>query len=213
MRRKNIFREAFVANVHTLVQLGFEQLNDAALSGSEEPAITGDLVHAMRAVCEAPNAEDWMTMLSVHDDPPIEGENRRGKARRRVDVEVEHVGRGPRPRFRWEAKRLGHGYGVGRYVGEEGMGCFVSRRYGAQLCNAGMLGYVQSDDVDAWLKKIGQGLMKKKKALRLILQEGHPWQSSGLLPTGYQSVHDVDDGLMIYHVLLDFRAGGSFRRS
>ena len=71
-----------------------------------------------------------------------------GKSRPRVDIEFERVVRGKRPRLRFEAKRLNSatGHTVAKYLGEEGLGCFLSGKYPMMHAEAGMLGYVQGED-------------------------------------------------------------------
>lgn len=46
----------------------------------------------------------------------------------------------PRTRFSFEAKRLGRGNPVSKYLGPKGLGCFLKGEYAVNEDDAGMLG-------------------------------------------------------------------------
>ena len=56
-------------------------------------------------------------------------EGREGKKRPQPDLIIEGNMQG-RPEYVFEAKRLKkNGFGVGKYLGSDGLGCFVSGKY------------------------------------------------------------------------------------
>jgi len=90
----------------------------------QEPVITGDLVNAIDSVLSE-RIEPWMSMFSVHDDPPIHDRKRKGKRRRRVDLRLDSGEFSPRARFQFECKRLDGRHTIKIYLGFEGLGCFL----------------------------------------------------------------------------------------
>lgn len=147
------YRAIFVRRVHQLVRLGYERLHAANHSRAQEPAITGDLHAAIDNVLDSPT-EDWMRLYSVHDDPAEDDGQRKGKKRKRIDLRIDSAFNAPRTRFRFEAKRLGKRHSVAMYLGSEGLGCFLHGDYARGEDHAGMLGYVQSADVEDWAEKL-----------------------------------------------------------
>jgi len=121
-------RGEFRRHVHAILAAGYSRMNSGDYATSEEPTITGDLVNAMIG--------------------------RKGKSRPRIDIQVVRTQKGDRPRFGWEAKRLGNGHSVGTYLGCEGMLALLNEYYPSQNGEAGMLGYVQSSTVESWRRKI-----------------------------------------------------------
>lgn len=203
------FRRVFVTRVHQLLELGYRRLAAAALVDEEEPAITGELVKAMRAVLDDPASEGWVDRFSVHDDPPVNDSKRRGKRRRRVDIRVESAQRRPRSQFAIEAKRLSTKCPLGDYLGSQGLGCFLSGSYAADEEDAGMLGYVQSDTTQAWASKAAAVLMKKAKAFGLDTKAN--WTPS-VVTSGpacsYRTRHTrktTGREIDIYHTFLSFQ--------
>lgn len=150
-------RGVFVRRVHQLVQLGYDRLKPSAHEKAEEPAITGDLVEAIDNVLSE-RGERWMTVFSVHDDPPVNDGRRKGKRRKRVDLRIDSGALRPRARFQFESKRLGQGHSVKVYLGVEGLGCFLRGDYAREEDEAGMLGYVQSGNLRDWGDRIGKEL-------------------------------------------------------
>jgi hypothetical protein len=90
------------------------------LSKTEEEVITEELVVAIKDAIEAPGAASWMQRYEVVDDIRVRHPKKRGKKRPRVDIEITNMRPGRRPRFHFEAKRLGKGHAVGQYVGRTG---------------------------------------------------------------------------------------------
>jgi hypothetical protein len=83
---------------------------------------------------------------------------------------MERTQRGPHPRFQFEAKKLPviRKDSVGEYVGEKGLGCFISGQYAGTHEDAGMLAYVQSGSIADWAEKVRARLEKERDSCGLI---------------------------------------------
>jgi hypothetical protein len=162
----------------------------------------------MRAALEKDTAPPWAEHYAIHDDPALNVPGRRGKARPRVDIEFERITHGIRPRLRFEAKRLGKNYGVTKYLGAEGLGCFTSGKYPLTHPEAGMLGYVQNRDEAVWAAKIEAVLSQKPETYCAV--GGIRWGYHSITPRLAHTYHckhhcqasgeDID----IFHILLRF---------
>jgi hypothetical protein len=166
-----VYEQRFIRCVHDLIKWGYDRLCASAYATQEETVITGDLAEAIEGILEYQN-EDWMRFNRVYDDPPInesiEAPRRRGKGRRRVDIKLDSSEVSPYTRFCFEAKRLGKGNPVSRYLGPKGLGCFLSGSYAEAEQRGGMLGYVQSDDEQTWAAKIDKAFTSSPKSLDII---------------------------------------------
>jgi hypothetical protein len=186
--------------------MGYHELNPTDHANSEEPDITGELVRVMREILERDSSPDWVEYYSIHDDPPLNVPDRQGRRRPRVDIEIERVNRGPRPRLRFEAKRLGTQHLVGPYLGDDGLGCFTSGMYPLTHPEAGMLGYVQSDDEASWAAKIETALRRAPARYSTTKAKAWgPYQITAQLAHTYRSRHNcqaIAEELQIFHILL-----------
>ena len=180
----------------------------ADYTNTEEPAITGEVVHCARQYIDTQNNHGWAWRYTVHDDPPENTGGRKGKDRKKVDIIIERTQRGKHPRIRFEAKRLKRpDFTVGIYVGKEGLGEFISGNYARNNNVAGMLGYVQSNDCDYWAQQVSESLNKRRKEVHLT--KGGQWQRADLenINDCYKTKHNrptVKGELLVYHLLLDF---------
>ena len=203
----------FIPRVHTLLKLGYDRLTPKQYAREEETAITGDLVESIEAVLDYPTG-DWMRFYSVYDDPPVNEprrrgrRRRRGRERRRVDIRLASSKTSPRTRFRFECKRLDATRGVDRYLGGEGLGCFLAGKYAQQDSRAGMVGYVQSDSEDTWARRIATAL--GASADEYAVRHDSPWRHEPVikeLEHTYRSGHGRGRGrgaIEVYHTLLRF---------
>ncbi len=203
------YRWVFLQRVHGVLQAGYLRLNPSDYASSDEPTISGVLAGAMRAYLRE-DAPDWADHFSVHDDPPVTDGTRTGKRRNRIDIGVESSTPRPGQRFSFEAKRLGPGNSVGKYLGPDGLGCFLSGKYARQDDAAGMLGYVQSDSPAQWASKIQAGLQANVSVHGT--SASRCWASHAFA-TGpefvFASNHDrpaVGRPIAVYHSLLSFMA-------
>lgn len=199
------YGSAFVGIVHRVLAAAYAAIPKANLSKMQEPSITGLIVQKMRAFLEDPKAPRWAARLAVHDDPPLNVGGTQGKKRPRIDIEVESVIAGPRPRFQFEAKRLNKKQGVPDYLGADGLGCFVSGKYAAAHAAAGMLAYLQSGTLGAWAKKIESGL-DGARSKHGLSKTGPAWSTfkaaNHALPS-FRSEHQRSCGpIVVFHTLL-----------
>ncbi len=107
----------------------------------------------------------------------------------------------------FEAKRLRtNGYGVSRYTGLEGMGCFTEGIYASGYDEAAMLGYVQSNTPSQWKERVKTSIMKNKANLYLTSPQYDEIVIADF-PLEWVSEHerknDIDNSIKIYHILLD----------
>jgi len=201
-------RRAFVKHVHQLIRSGYERLRPSDHVKEEEPAITGLLVQAIHdELSECSHA--WMRLFNVHDDPPVNDGHRRGKKRRRVDIRIDSARSTPRSQYWLEAKRLSPGQPVRDYLGAKGLGCFLRGDYARDETEAGMLGYVQSGELDEWGQKIEQALVEGME--KYCVQDDALFASNPTPHTesirAYRSGHhrhNVGRNISIVHILMRF---------
>ena len=159
------YRMAFCLNAIRLITFGHEAMSKDSVdyTSTEEPAITGELIRHTMDFKNDSQAPKWTIPYDVLDDPP-QNNGKSGKERPRVDILIRRLQRGRDPEIRFEAKRLKKpGFPVSKYVGETGLGEFISCRYAKDDSVAGMLGYVQSGNCESWSKLIPAELNKNKR--------------------------------------------------
>jgi len=133
--------------VHTLLGWGYEDSRRRVQTKHDEPTITGFIAEAIQDRLDAMDSPLWCNQIVIKDDPPIPGGGRTGRKRWRPDLVFESVEKRPRPKYHFEAKRLRKSQSINDYLGEDGLKCFLSGRYAQESNEAGMLGYIQSDDI------------------------------------------------------------------
>ncbi|MDM8539759.1 hypothetical protein QUF90_01600 [Desulfococcaceae bacterium HSG9] len=199
-----VFSNAFRKHAHLLVAWGYsDTLSKIKSDNEEEPAITGYIAHSIKKRLR--DGPPWCKHYFVRDDPPVEQEGCSGRKRPRVDMIIEANMKG-RPEYVFEAKRLRkNGYGPSKYIGSEGMGCFITGRYASRYKESAMLGYVQSDSSDYWKAKVKAAIDKNATQLELNgLQQDITVIDD--LPYEWFSVHTrqgLGSYVKIYHILLD----------
>ena len=166
-----VYELAFIRRCHQLLASGYTELQPAALQDEEEPAITGELVRAMKSIQERGGAPRWMIYLHIADDPPVNTPGRLGKRRRRVDIEFEKPQRGRRPRFQCEAKRLCQSDSIAKYLGTDGLGRFLVGDYSRKEDVAGMLGYVQTRKGLGWSSDLHATLNERRAQYEITSSE------------------------------------------
>jgi hypothetical protein len=202
--QRDEYLSSFVLHSHQLLKLGYDTLNPAEFAAAREETITGCLTAAIKSVLRSRTAPDWTADLTVHDEVYIEDGIRRGKRRLRIDIEFEHVRRGPRPIFQFEAKRLRSTASLRAYLGRDGLGCFLDGRYAKDQDIAGMLGYIQTGTVEQRAAQLASKLGKHCSTLSTGRWEPRPLVPN--LPT-YQTRHQRAAHLgpiKILHCLLTF---------
>jgi hypothetical protein len=211
-QQQSLYRPAFVHNCLLLVVRAHRALETRSLPSAEEPEITGLLVKRARDLAEMEDADPWLEHLEIIDDPPQnDNPERLGKARPRIDIEFVRTGRGQRPRFHLEAKRLYRSDSIGEYFGPRGLAMFLNGTYASRWSSAGMLGYVQTEAHTRWLENLRTGFLGRKADLNVCADQDDwksaEWPEDGLTEVG-ESCHDRVPPTLgkidIYHLLLEF---------
>jgi hypothetical protein len=176
------------------------------LSRAQEPAITGELVRAMKEAKLKADTPTWLIRMYVADDPPVNAPGRLGKQRRRVDIEFERSERGRTFHFHCEAKRLYRRDSVAEYLGGEGLGMFLAGEYARDEDIGGMLGYVQSESAAEWRARLEAALVNGQTKYS-VTSDGSLEVAALLpeLPQIHRSKHErfaVGRPILIYHTLL-----------
>jgi hypothetical protein len=193
--------------------MGYGRLPASTLSNANEDHLTEVFVKAMRDAAEDPNAPEAVIDLHIHEKQRQNDGTREGNARLELDIVLERTGRGSRPAFAVEAKRLGPAHPVTTYLGEHGLGAFISSEYAVDHEDAGMLGYVQSKTIGEWIGSLA-GKLGTAPGDFSVSPDG-VWQASPF-PHGpastYRTRHARAGGsqaITIFHTLLDFRASAT----
>ena len=192
---------AFRKDVFWLLWMGYSRLEHSRLISAEEEEITGELARCLCELLDEPSSPDWFYHYSVHEEPRIHNPEKSGKRRHRLDIRFEHTQSRPRKHYEFEAKRLCKSKAeVGSYLGKEGLGMFLSGKYARHWNEAGMLGYLQSNDPTHWAGKL---------AKRLSSDVIEPWMPEIIidkLPT-FRTCHSRPEDLppiRIFHIFLNF---------
>lgn len=159
-----IYQTSFVRHVHEVLKLGYKKLDAPTYARHEEEDITGELVRSMQAALQDRNAPKWARNFWAAEETRVNDPTRLGKRRCRIDIEILKSQHGPRPRFRFEAKRLRGTTSRRDYLGNEGLGCFLDGRYAKDDEFAGMLGYVQSESIKSHAEKLEEVMAGKLDA-------------------------------------------------
>jgi len=204
------YRSAFRRQVFELLKWGYERLDFLAYQDSDEENITGELIKEIRNVTEDRSSPSWAWHFAIHEDPRINTKGRLGKWRLKLDIEFERTGTGKRPRYPFEAKRLSsktHAT-IGKYLGSEGLGQFISGNYASEQDEAGILGYVQPETPLDWAKKMHDGFRKDQNPLKL--RSDGEWVPVSILAdfhNCYRSKHNRPSAgkpITLFHVFLSF---------
>ena len=210
------YQAAFLQRVHRLLQLAYESLTPVDYSKAEEDDITGDLCKHLKYLTEVAPTERWMRRFSIHDQDPSNdvlaektGLARKGKRRPKIDIRIVCKQQIPNQGYCIEAKRLYRSDSVSEYMNEEGVGAFICGDYAMNDDFGGMIGYVQTGEVNGWVGKIEA---KMETCSSLIHQVGKTaWrqtQLSGGPGLCFTSNHRRESGrdISIIHVMLAFHA-------
>ncbi|QTA92522.1 hypothetical protein [Desulfonema magnum] len=204
------YQLAFRKHVFQLLKWGYDRLDALQYQDWEEEEITSDLARELDEIVQDRSYPRWVGRYSVHEEKPITTSDRKGKKRQRLDIEIERLRHGRRPRYSFEAKRLcanTHAT-MGAYLGPEGLGEFLSGNYAAEENEAGMLGYVQSDTPEAWSEKAQDKFRSDPDLVQAYA--GGTWSDTSILSDSdycYCSCHQritVGRPITLYHLFLVF---------
>lgn len=197
----NIYEKSFRKDAHQLIAWGYQDSLNLIQANLEEEEITGFIGEAIEEKLNDPNTHKRFERYSLHIEKRIPWKGRTGKRQPRLDIMIEYSGSKPRAEYIFEAKRLCKGTNtIGKYTGKDGMECFIDERYASQYPEAGMIGYIQSDDCSYWEKELNRKLDKdynnQLQSIKII----------DSLPHEYFSKHERKSGrlITIYHIFLDY---------
>ncbi len=199
---------AYRQHIHILLAWSYADSRHRVQVKHDETDITGFIAEAIHNRFDAPDSPLWCDQIDLKDDPPIPGGGRTGRKRWRPDLIFESVEKRPRPRYHFEAKRLRKQKSIHEYLGEDGLLCFISGRYAHESSEAGMLGYVQCDSINTWVKRLQLAIDQdyQDKNVFLLLPPQRSIQVVGAFPQEWLSKHDRHTGksIFIHHLLLDY---------
>jgi len=202
------WKVAFREKAHLLISIGYiVGRHKIETDGHEEQDITGFIVRGIKDWMCRRDRPLWCKYYSVHEEAPVSGKGSYGKSRPRTDIFIELGSRLGRPEYVFEAKRLcTNSYGVSRYTGLGGMGCFTEGIYASGYDEAAMLGYVQSNTLFEWKERVKKSIMANEASLYLKLPQ-YDEVVIAEFPLEWVSEHERKYGkgrvIRIYHVLLD----------
>lgn len=174
------FWDRFVKDAHVLVAEGFARLTPSSLAKDHEEFISGKIVEAIDDWYVANGRPEWTREYAVTPEVPLRDARRQGKARKRIDIQVEgRSGAGRPPRFLFEAKRFHNSNSVSAYVGQSGLGEFIEGNYAREAPAAGMLGYVQKGTLQEVIDKVDDKL-DGERVLHGLAPKGVVWTSTTL---------------------------------
>jgi hypothetical protein len=204
---KPIYRTSFVRHSHELLKMGYDLLDPPKYATSEEENITGELVRSMQNALQDRRAPKWAKNFWAVEETRVHDPTRLGKHRCRIDIEILKSQQGPRPRFRFEAKRLHDTASRRNYLGDDGLGCFLDGRYAKEDEIAGMLGYVQAESISFHAEKLEKAMAGKLEAYGVEL-DGQ-WKSREIVKSlnSFETRHrrkGAIPAITILHTLLSF---------
>lgn len=202
-----VFRTSFVRHVHEILKMGYDLLDVPSCAKHDEEEITGELVLSMQSALQDRMAPKWAKNFWPVEEIRVNDPGRLGKRRLRIDIEIVKMQHGPRPRFRFEAKRLRDAASRREYLGDEGLGCFLDGRYAREDDEAGMLGYVQSDSIESHVEEFEKKFSGESEAL--AVEADCPWQSCRIVDelTSFKTKHrraEPLSAITLFHTLLRF---------
>lgn len=199
----------FRRDAHQLLAWGYQDALPQIHCDLIEEDITGLIVEAMEKRLDAPTTPERFDRYSVDEEKPISIEGRQGRRRRRLDLVVVSGHNRPRPKYVFEAKRLRkNGYPIGRYMGEDGLQCFLKGVYASQYPEAAMIGYVQSDAATYWKMQLQRNFdndFNNNLRIKQVLQK---IQVISSLPDAWVSEHErvVSGSITVHHIFLNCSA-------
>jgi hypothetical protein len=196
---------SFRRDAHQLLAWGYQDALQQINGNLEEEEITGLIVEAMREkLKDTTIPERFYDRYSVGEEKPLAVDGRTGKRRFKLDIVIEsNVPRKLRPEYIFEAKRLRkNGYPIGKYLGKDGLQCFVKGVYASQYSEAAMVAYIQSDTASYWEKELKRSV---KDDLSCTKQPSVQVSVVESIPDVWASEHERKQlsSIIIYHIFLD----------
>ena len=200
------YNGAFCNAVHQLLVWGYLDARPKIGPSDDEDDITGQIVECVKDRLDDPDTpQEYTQFYAVNDQDPVRKSGKRGKNRPVLDIITVCSMRLPKPEFMFEAKRLKvKGFPIGRYLGPQGIQCFIKGKYAAEYPAAGMIAYMQSHDATRWISQLTRSLAKQAKNLQvtkdLIRIHIHPRLTDELVSCHRRSGNTK---ILIFHIFLD----------
>ena len=195
-------------HIHTLLAWGYANSRNRVQAKHDETAITGFIAEAIQDILDGPDSPLWCNQIVIKDDPPIPGGGRTGRKRWRPDLIFESVERRPRPKYHFEAKRLRRHESINDYLGEDGLQCFISGKYAHESDEAGMLGYIQCDNIRIWVERLQLAVDQDNEGKNEMLLSSPQCniQVVDTFPHEWMTKHDrhIGKSIVVHHILLDY---------
>lgn len=143
-------------DAHQLLAWSYSDTRRALPNAHDEYEMTGLLASAMLERINSPHTPERFTLYSIHNERPISPAGQLGKARPKLDIQIERCGIRPKSFYTLEAKRLRDDIksnvaaSLAHYFGADGVGRFVSGRYEADGIEAAMVGCIQAHNTEFW---------------------------------------------------------------
>jgi hypothetical protein len=188
--------------------MSYDRISGEDHSQSVEDNITMRLVQEINAFLRNEKCPRWCRRYCVRDQVPQSISGTPARQRPQVDIEMESTAP-RRPLYHFEAKRLRrNANAIKLYLGKDGLGCFLSGRYGTACVEGGMLGYVQDDSPDFWASAFSSSF---ESGTKLQLASEPQWLQE-IIPDGpaltFNTHHTRTNlpNIRILHSFLDFRS-------
>jgi hypothetical protein len=206
-----IWVESYTADmryhIRTLLAWGYADTRDQVCSDSEEQEITEFISEAIKCRLGDPKRPRWCAHYYILEDNPVPTRGRTGKRRVRPDIIVVSM-KIKNPQFVIEAKPLNSRkkYGVTYYL-NSGLKRFIDELYAGNFPEAGMLGYVQTENVDYWIARIKAAIdADAASGNALHLRSPHcDVPNHKTFPREWKSEHDRQSKrpITVFHFLVD----------
>ncbi len=203
-------------DAHQLLAWGYADVREKLAAARDEYDMTGLLVEGIGARLAAEQTPERYLLYAVHNEKPTSPHGQLGKARPKLDIQIERCGRRPRPQFTFEAKRMRDDAKANvsttmrQYLGEDGIGRFRSGSYVPGAREVAMLGCMQAHNPYFWSQRVSEAFDSDSRgdgtaygvlqalASAMIVQD---------LPNEWLSVHKTSDGgtIRIFHLFIDCR--------
>ena len=204
--RFSSYNYGFRRDAHQLLAWGYQDALPQIHCKLVEEEITGLIVEAIEKKLDDPFLSERFDRYSVGEEKPIAVEGRTGKRRRRLDLVVISGQNRPRPKYIFEAKRLRkNGYSISRYIGEDGLQCYINGVYASQYPEAAMISYVQSDTLSYWENELKRSFDNDLNNSFCVKQALQKVQVFSLITNEWLSGHErqEQEPIFVYHIFLD----------
>ena len=201
-------------DAHQLLAWGYVDVRLRLSVARDEYDMTGLIADAIEHRIDDPQTPERFTVYSVRNERPTSPDGELGKDRPRLDIQIERCATRPKRYFTFEAKRLrDDAYSnvaitLLHYLGDKGVGRFVTARYAAESIEAAMLGCMQAHDAQFWFEQISEAFVQDEVSRRDVfcLTQQLCWERViPDLPDEAASLHKrVDhDPIRLFHIFID----------